>query len=109
MSKSLPLLICVALNISLIGFFLLPPLVGGISDLGIGFKRNWRYLRCRLTVTREKAFRRITLMQLHRLALVVAYLIATALCYSPSMLLAYYQSSLLDAFFSSEAVVGMLV
>ncbi len=106
---SILLFICIVLNTSLIGFYLLRPLVGGISDLGTGFQRSWRYLTCHLTETREKAFRQRTLIQLRKLTVVVAYLIATALCYSPSMLLAYYQSSLSNAFFSSEAVTGMLV
>ncbi len=103
------LFVCVALNTSLIGFYLLRPLLAGISDLGTGFQHSWRYLTCRLTETREKAFRQRTLILLHKLTVVVVYLVAIALCYSPSMLFAHYQSRLSDAFFSSEAVTGMLV
>ncbi len=106
---SILLFICIALNTSLIGFYLLPPLLAGISDLNTGFPRSWRYLTCHLTETREKAFRQRTLILLHKLTVVVVYLVAIALCYSPSMLFAHYQSRLSDAFFSSEAVIGMLV
>ncbi len=100
---------CIAMNTGLIGFYLLRPLLAGISDLNTGFQRSWRYLTCRLTETREKAFRQRTLVLLHKLAVVVVYLVAVALCYSPSMLLAYYQSRLSNAFFSGEALAGMLV
>ncbi len=106
---SILLVICIALNINMIGFYLLPPLLSNILELNTGFRRSWRYLTCNLTETREKAFRQRTLKLLHRLTVVVAYLVATLLCYSPSMSLAYYQSSLLNAFFSSEAIIGMLV
>ncbi len=103
------LFVCIALNTSLIGFCLLRPLLAGISDLSTGFQRSRRYLICHLTETREKAFRQRTLTLLPKLAVVVAYLVAIALFYSPSMLFAQYQSRLSNAFFSSEAITGMLL
>ncbi len=103
------LFFCIALNTGLIGFYLLRPLLAGISDLNTGFRRSSRYLTCRLTETREKAFRQRTLILLRKLTGVVVYLAAIAFCYSPSMLFAYYQSRLSQAFFSGEAITGMLV
>ena len=108
MLLSISFFICVALNTSLIGFYLLPPLLAAISDLRFGFERSRRYLTCRLSETREKALRQRTLILLRRLTVGIAYLAGIALCYIPSMWFAHYQSSLSGAFFSTEALAGML-
>jgi hypothetical protein len=103
---SMLIFVCVALNTCLIGFYLLRPLIDGLSDLALGFKRSRRYFHSHLTETREKALRQRTLLLIGRLTVVVTYLATIALAYSPSMIFAHYQSSLSDAFFSAEALAG---
>ncbi len=108
MSLSILFFIGIVLNTSLIGFYLFPPLLAAFSDLRTGFQHGRRYLTCRLTETREKALRQRTLILLRRLTVGIAYLAGIVLFYSPSMLYAHYQFSLSDAFFSTEALAGMI-
>ena len=48
-------------------------------------------------------------VQLRELGLVLFILTVAVASYSPSMLFAYFRSDLADAFFSAEALIGMVV
>lgn len=101
------LFVCVALNASLIGCYLLRPLLAGLHQLHHGFVRSWRYLHGSTSEIREKAFRRRTFLLVQNLALVIGQLLLVALFYSPSLVLAHYQSHWPDAVMSFEALAGM--
>ena len=99
---------CVLVNTGLIGRYLLPLLLEQLLGLRHEFQRSHRYLRCRLSEIREKAFRQRTIRLLRRLLLTIGVILASFVSYAPSMLLARYQLRLADAFISIEALGGML-
>ena len=101
--------LCVALNTGLIWFCLSRALLGGITGLGAGLLRIRRYFTLPLSETREKALRRRTSILLRQLGVVLVGLAGVVLLYTPSMLFAHYRSSLSAAFYSPEALAGMLV
>ena len=108
MLLSLLFFVCVALNICLIWFCLYPRLRTGIVGFGIGLLRTRRYFTLPLNETREWALRRRTLLLLRQLGIIVLGFAAVVAFYSPSMLFALYHSGLSAAFFSLEALSGML-
>ena len=108
MLSSLLFFIVVALNVGLIGVFLLAPLRAGCSGLFSGLTRSRRYTRARLTGLREKALRARTLRLMRQVGVVVMCLAGVLVSYLPSMLFAVYRSSLEMAFYSVEALAGML-
>ena len=67
-----------------------------------------RYLRCRLDETRERAFRRRTLLLARDLARLAGQLALGALCFAPALALAHYQSHWSNALVAGEAIAGML-
>ncbi len=108
MLLSILFFVCVALNIWLIWFCLSDRLHVVITLLGTDATLARRYFRVPLTEAREKALRQRTLVSMRRLAVLLFYLAAVVLFYSPSMLFSFYRSSLSGAFYSSEALAGML-
>ena len=100
--------VVVAINVGLIVRFLLAPLQTGVNSLANGFARSRRYPAARLTALREKALRERTLRLIHDLGIVVLRLCGIVACYLPSMFFAIYRSNLALAFYSIEALTGML-
>ena len=101
--------LCVGLNTGLIWFCLFRPLRIGLTGLRADLLRSRRYFRRPLTETREKALRHRTLLLLRRLGAVILGFAAVLVFYTPSMLFAHYRSSISAAFYSLEALAGMLL
>ena len=109
MLSSLLFVICVGLNCWLIWRCLSRPLRTAISELGVGLLRTRRYFSRPLTEIREQALRRRTGMLLRHLGVVILILVGIVVLYSPSMVFAHYRAGVATAFYSLEALIGMLV
>lgn len=109
MLLSILFFLCVALNTCMIWFCLSRPLLAGITGLGAGLLRVRRYFIVPLTEIRERALRRRASMLLRQLGVVILGLAGIVMFYAPSMLFAHFRSSLAAAFYSPEALAGMLV
>ena len=106
---SLLFIACVGLNVYWLGLYLFRPLSHSVRILYTGFKRSSRYLTGRLTEQRERALRQRTLKLLQQLVILMLTLSAIAIGYIPSIIFAHYHSTISNAFFSIEAIAGMIL
>ena len=108
---ALPILfsLCIAVNTWFIWFVLSKPLTNQGFGLIISLRRSGRYLTCRMTENRENALRRLTVVMLGQLAAVIFYIASVLILFSPSMVFAHSISDITAAFYSIEALAGMLI
>ncbi len=100
--------LCVALNVFLIWVFLSRQIKFGFTRLGASFLRVRLYFTRPLSEKREAALRRRSALLLRQVVMALLGLSIVALSYTPSLLFASYRSDWMDAFFSPEALAGML-
>ena len=82
--------------------------IAGISGLGTGLLRVRRYFVVPLSEIRERALRQRVSLLLRQLGVLILGLAAIVILYAPSMLFAHFRSGLGAAFYSPEALAGML-
>ena len=109
MLLSILFFLCVALNVFMIWLCLSRPLLAGMTGLGDGLLRVRRYFIVPLSEIRERALRRRVSLLLRQLGVAILALAGSVMCYAPSMLFAHFRWSLDAAFYSPEALAGMLL
>lgn len=109
MLLSILFFLCVAVNTWIAWYCLSRLLLTGITGLGAGLLRVRRYFVVPLSEIRERALRRRVSLLLRQLGVVLLGLAAIVIFYAPSMLFAHFRSGFDAAFYSPEALAGMLV
>ncbi len=106
---SLPLTLVIALNTCAVWLLLSGRSISSLRALFAGLRRTGPYFRCRMTAAREASLRKLTRYVIARLGASLFYLALAGLLFLPSVVAAFRWSEPAAAFYSADALAGLLL